>query len=88
MSTACVDILMLFVNNEPFYVTYVMGGAMHFMKMKDMTEYARMKGAPMPQMSTVGTGIKTAQAMAHYYEKEVLEIKGATHPGILIGEHA
>lgn len=36
---------------------FVMGGAMHFMKLKDMTEYARMKGAPMPQMSTIGTGV-------------------------------
>lgn len=36
---------------------FVMGGAMHFMKLKDMTEYARMKGAPMPQMSTIITGM-------------------------------
>jgi len=35
-----------------------------------------------------GIGIKTAQAMAEYYQKDVIEIKGATHPGILIGEHA
>ncbi len=36
---------------------FVIGGAMHFMKLKDMTEYARMKGAPMPQMSTIVTGM-------------------------------
>lgn len=36
---------------------FVMGGAMHFMKLKNMTEYARMKGAPMPQMSTIITGM-------------------------------
>lgn len=36
---------------------FVMGGAMHFMKLNDMTEYARMKGAPMPQMSTIVTGM-------------------------------
>ncbi|MEX1014256.1 MAG: alpha/beta hydrolase [Candidatus Paceibacterota bacterium] len=35
-----------------------------------------------------GIGIKTAKAMADYYEKEVIEITGATHPGILIGENA
>lgn len=35
-----------------------------------------------------GIGIKTAQAMAEYYGNEVIEIKGATHPGILMGEHA
>lgn len=36
---------------------FVMGGVMHFMKLKDMTEYARMKGAPTPQMSTIITGM-------------------------------
>ena len=36
---------------------FVMGGAMHFMKLHDMTEYARMKGAPMPKMSTIATGM-------------------------------
>lgn len=36
---------------------FVMGGVMHFMKLKDMTEYARMKGAPMPQMSTIVSGM-------------------------------
>ena len=34
-----------------------MGGAMHFMKLHDMTEYARMKGAPMPKISTIVTGM-------------------------------
>lgn len=36
---------------------FVVGGAMHFMKLRNMTEYARMKGAPMPQLSTIVTGI-------------------------------
>ena len=36
---------------------FVMGGAMHFMKLHDMTEYARMKGAPMPKISTIVTGM-------------------------------
>ncbi len=35
-----------------------------------------------------GIGINTAKAMADYYNKEVIEIKGATHPGILMGKHA
>jgi len=35
-----------------------------------------------------GIGFKSAKAMAGYYGTEALEIKGATHPGILIGEHA
>ena len=35
-----------------------------------------------------GIGIKTAKAMAEYYGKEVVEIKSATHPGILMGKHA
>ncbi|MBI2611053.1 DoxX family protein [Candidatus Kaiserbacteria bacterium] len=36
---------------------FVVGGMMHFMKLKDMTAYAQMKGAPMPQLSTIVTGI-------------------------------
>lgn len=36
---------------------FVMGGAMHFMKLRDMTEYARMKGAPMPKLSVIVTGM-------------------------------
>ena len=36
---------------------FVMGGAMHFMKLHDMTEYARMKGAPMPKLATIVTGM-------------------------------
>jgi len=30
---------------------------MHFMKLKDMAEYARMKGAPMPKLSVIGSGM-------------------------------
>jgi len=35
-----------------------------------------------------GIGIERAREMAEYYDKEAVEIEGATHPGILIGEHA
>ncbi len=34
-----------------------------------------------------GIGIEKARAMADYYEKEVYEVKGATHPGILVGKN-
>lgn len=30
---------------------------MHFMKLSEMTEYTRMKGAPMPKLSTIATGM-------------------------------
>lgn len=36
---------------------FVMGGVMHFMKMKDMTEMTRMRGVPMPGLAVIGTGI-------------------------------
>ncbi|MDZ7725964.1 MAG: alpha/beta hydrolase [Candidatus Campbellbacteria bacterium] len=45
-------------------------------------------GGELGESVPFGIGIKTAQAMADYYEKEAIEIKGATHPGILIGENA
>jgi len=45
-------------------------------------------GGELGESVPFGIGIKTARAMAHYYGKEVIEIKGATHPGILIGVHA
>ncbi|MEX0918531.1 MAG: alpha/beta hydrolase [Candidatus Paceibacterota bacterium] len=45
-------------------------------------------GSELGESVPFGIGIKTAQKMADYYEKEVIEIKGATHPGILIGKHA
>ncbi|MBI5004183.1 alpha/beta hydrolase [Candidatus Kaiserbacteria bacterium] len=45
-------------------------------------------GGELGESVPFGIGIKTARAMADFYGKEVLEIKGATHPGILIGEHA
>jgi len=34
-----------------------------------------------------GIGIKKVRAQADYYNATVVEIKGATHPGILIGKH-
>ncbi len=45
-------------------------------------------GGELGESVPFGISIRTAQAMADYYEKDVLEIKGATHPGILIGKHA
>jgi len=45
-------------------------------------------GGELGESVPFGIGIKTARAMADYYGKEVIEIKGATHPGILIGLHA
>lgn len=45
-------------------------------------------GGELGESVPFGIGIKTARAMADYYTKDVIEIKGATHPGILIGEHA
>lgn len=35
-----------------------------------------------------GIGIETARKLAEFYEKDVIEVEGATHPGILMGEHA
>lgn len=45
-------------------------------------------GGELGESVPFGIGINTAEAMADYYEEDVIEIKGATHPGILIGEHA
>lgn len=45
-------------------------------------------GGELGESVPFGIGIRTARAMADYYGKDVAEIKGATHPGILIGEHA
>lgn len=45
-------------------------------------------GSELGESVPFGIGIKTSRAMADHYRKEVIEIKGATHPGILIGAHA
>ena len=45
-------------------------------------------GGELGESVSFGIGIKTAQAMADYYGKKVVEIKQATHPGILMGKHA
>lgn len=50
------DILLL-VGRILFGGFFVMGGAMHFMKLRDMTEYTRMKGVPMPKLSTIVSGM-------------------------------
>jgi len=34
-----------------------------------------------------GIGIEKARAQANYYNASIIEIKGATHPGLLIGRH-
>jgi len=39
-----------------FGAFFVFGGMMHFMKLSDMTGYAKMKGAPLPKLSTIVTG--------------------------------
>ncbi|PIR82365.1 DoxX family protein [Candidatus Kaiserbacteria bacterium CG10_big_fil_rev_8_21_14_0_10_59_10] len=36
---------------------FLMGGAMHFMNLSMMTEYARMKGAPSPKLSVALSGL-------------------------------
>lgn len=41
---------------------FVMGGAMHFMKMKDMVAMTRQQGVPMPELAVMGTGIVTMLA--------------------------
>lgn len=50
------DIILL-VGRVLFGGFFVMGGAMHFMKLPMMTEYAQMKGAPMPKLSTILSGM-------------------------------
>ncbi len=45
-------------------------------------------GGELGESVSFGIGIRVARTMATYYGKEVIEIKRATHPGILIGEHA
>lgn len=42
------------------------------------------KGTSVP----FGIGIEVARKMAEFYEKEVIEVKGATHPGILMGKYS
>lgn len=39
---------------------FFMMGMMHFMKMRDMTAYASMKGLPMPSLSVAVTGMVLA----------------------------
>lgn len=41
------------------------------------------KGTSLP----FGIGIEKARAQAEYYEAPLFEIKGASHPGVLIGKH-
>lgn len=36
---------------------FVMGGAMHFMKMKGMAEMTKQRGVPMPEFAVIGTGM-------------------------------
>ncbi len=45
-------------------------------------------GSELGESVSFGIGIKTSRAMADYYEKVVMEIKNATHPGILMGKNA
>ncbi|MBL4644438.1 MAG: hypothetical protein JKX80_01065 [Candidatus Pacebacteria bacterium] len=41
------------------------------------------KGTSLP----FGIGIEKVRAQAEYYGAPAVEVKGATHPGILIGKH-
>ncbi len=45
-------------------------------------------GSEMGESVPFGIGIRTARAMSTYYGKDIIETMGATHPGILVGEHA
>ncbi|MEX2515104.1 MAG: alpha/beta hydrolase [Candidatus Paceibacterota bacterium] len=45
-------------------------------------------GGELGESVDFGIGIQTATEMADYYEKDVIEIAGASHPGILVGENA
>lgn len=45
-------------------------------------------GAELGSSLPFGIPFETSEKMAKYYDKELVEIKGATHPGILMGEHA
>ena len=45
-------------------------------------------GGELGESVEFGIGIEKATKMAEYYDKDVIEISGATHPGILVGEHA
>ncbi len=45
-------------------------------------------GGELGESVPFGIGIATAHAMGALYTKEVFEVKGATHPGILLGKHA
>lgn len=51
------EIILLLAGRILFGGFFVIGGAMHFMKLSEMAEYARMKGAPMPKLSTIVTGM-------------------------------
>jgi len=44
-------------------------------------------GAELGASVPVGIGIEKAKKEAEYYGAPVIEIKGATHPGLLVGEH-
>lgn len=49
--------IVLLIGRILFGGFFVMGGAMHMMKLHDMTEYSRMKGVPMPKVSVIVSGL-------------------------------
>lgn len=49
--------LLLLVGRILFGGFFVIGGAMHFMKMKDMAAMTKMRGVPMPELAVAGSGI-------------------------------
>lgn len=44
-------------------------------------------GAELGTSLPFGIGIEKSRAQAEYYDAPIVEIKGATHPGLLIGKH-
>ena len=47
-----------------------------------------MIGAELGKSVPFGISFESTQKMAKYYDAELVEIKGATHPGVLMGVHA
>ncbi|PCI29849.1 hypothetical protein COB55_01370 [Candidatus Wolfebacteria bacterium] len=47
-----------------------------------------MFGAELGKSVPFGISLESTQKMGEYYGAEVIEIKGATHPGMLMGEHS
>lgn len=53
-----------------------------------LTVPAAFIGAELGESVPFGIGSEQAKKCADYYGADFIEVKGATHPGILVGEHA